>query len=289
MQISACGKRTFGLVIGRFVNPVETESVAILMNDLSTCPKCGFPLVRPVPAECGRCGVIISKYRQRQAQPREPAATPEAEETNAGGSLRELFFAIPGRQTPILLWSRAALLAALAGWGGRLVFAGLASNAAGESLLHQINLPFHEAGHVLFRPFGAFVTSLGGTLGQLLIPLICLLVLLFRSRDPFGAAVCLWWLGENFLDIAPYINDSRAGELPLLGGNFGNSSPYGFHDWEFILSETGLLRYDHLLAAASHHFGALLMVAATVWGGLILYRQFRPCQEHPRTNGTHEA
>lgn len=83
-----------------------------------------------------------------------------------------------------------------------------------------------------------------------------------QDPHPFGAAVCLWWLGENFLDIAPYFNDARAGELPLLGGNFGHSSPYGFHDWEFILTESGLLRYDHLLAAASHYFGALLMAGA---------------------------
>jgi hypothetical protein len=259
------------------------------MNDLPTCPKCGFPLTRPVAAECGRCGLIFDKYRQRQELLTEPVALSATEEAAAGGNLRELFFASSGRQNPLLFWSRAALLAALAVWGGRLVFAGIASNAAGESLLHLVNLPFHEAGHVLFRPFGTFVTSLGGTLGQLLIPLICLLVLLFRSRDPFGAAICLWWLGENFLDIAPYVNDTRAGELPLLGGNFGHSSPYGFHDWEFILTELGLLRYDHLLAAASHHFGALLMAGALLWGGSILYRQFKPCQEHPRINGTHEV
>ncbi len=102
-------------------------------------------------------------------------------------------------------------------WGGKLVFAGIDSNAAGESLLHLVNLPFHEAGHVIFRPFGRFMTSLGGTLGQLLIPLVCLAILLLKSRDPFGAAVCLWWFGENFLDIAPYLNDARAGVLPLLG------------------------------------------------------------------------
>jgi len=146
------------------------------------------------------------------------------------------------------------------------------SNAAGESSLHLVNLPFHEAGHVIFRPLGQFMASLGGTLGQLLMPLICFGVLLLKTRDPFGASVALWWFGENFLDIAPYINDAREGDLPLLGGNFGHSSPYGFHDWEYILNEAGLLHMDRALARLSHLTGSLVMLTALGWGGLLIYR-----------------
>jgi hypothetical protein len=69
--------------------------------------------------------------------------------------------------------------------------------------LHLVNLPFHEAGHVIFSPFGRFMQVLGGTLGQLLMPTICMAVLLLRTREAFGAAVALWWLGENFMDVAP--------------------------------------------------------------------------------------
>jgi len=122
---------------------------------------------------------------------------------------------------------------------------------------------------------GQFMTSLGGTLGQLLVPLICLCALLFKTRDTFGSAICLWWFGENFLDIAPYINDARAGALPLVGGNFGHSSLYGFHDWEYLLTETGLLRFDHLLAKAAHVFGSMVMTVAVVWAGYVLLLQYR--------------
>jgi len=158
-------------------------------------------------------------------------------------------------------------------WGLNLIGSSVASNAVGQSFLHMINLPFHEAGHVFFRPFGEFFTSLGGTLGQLLMPLIAMLVLLFKTRDPFGASVALWWFGENFLDIAPYIHDARAGVLPLVGGNFGHSSPYGFHDWEYLLTETGFLHLDHQLAQASHLIGSLIMLLALAWGALLVYRQ----------------
>ncbi|MGB5733236.1 MAG: zinc ribbon domain-containing protein, partial [Thiohalocapsa sp.] len=160
-------------------------------------------------------------------------------------------------------------------WGLGLIGSSVESNAVGKSFLHLINLPFHEAGHIFFRPFGAFIASLGGTLGQLLMPLIAMLVLLLKTRDPFGASVALWWFGQNFLDIAPYINDARAGQLPLLGGNFGHSSPYGFHDWEYLLTETGLLRLDHTLAQASHGLGSLIMLAALAWGAVLVYRQFK--------------
>jgi hypothetical protein len=99
--------------------------------------------------------------------------------------------------------------------------------------------------------------------------------LLLKTRDPYGAALGLWWLGENFLDIAPYINDARAGQLPLLGGNFGESSPYGFHDWEYLLTESGLLRHDHLLARLSHLTGTLLMVTALLCCIYLLIKQRR--------------
>ena len=156
-----------------------------------------------------------------------------------------------------------------------MISAGIDSNTAGESILHAANLPFHEAGHLIFRPFGVLVTSLGGSLGQLLMPGICMVVLLINTRDPFGASVALWWLGENFLDMAPYIDDARAGQLLLLGGNYGHSAPYGFHDWEFILTESGLLYYDHVLAIIAYVLGSAIMILSLTWGGFLLIRQYR--------------
>ncbi|RWX48462.1 hypothetical protein VU01_13301 [Candidatus Electrothrix marina] len=188
--------------------------------------------------------------------------------------LKNLFLYVPLDVSFLSLIGRIIILAVLLIWGWKLIFASIASNAAGKSFLHLANTPFHEAGHVFFRPFGSFLHSLGGTLGQLLMPLICTVVFLLQTRDTFAASVGLWWFGENFLDLAPYIGDARAGVLPLLGGNTGHASPYGFHDWEFLLTETGLLRYDQAIARLSHGIGSVIMLLAVAWGGYVLWKTY---------------
>jgi hypothetical protein len=187
---------------------------------------------------------------------------------------RELLLEEERRPDPARFWGRAALYALLFVWGWRFLLSSVAGNYVGTSFLHWVNLPFHEAGHVLFGPFGDLLRALGGTLGQLLVPAVCLATFLLRSRDPFGASVALWWLAENFMDIGPYIADARSGELLLLGGVTGQDVP-GYHDWENVLGDLNLLRYDQTFGALAYDLGRLLMLAAFVWGGWLLVRQRR--------------
>ena len=63
-------------------------------------------------------------------------------------------------------------------------------------ILHNVNLIFHEAGHIIFGIFGEFVGFLGGALGQLIVPLI-FVVAFFMKRQLFSSLVMLWWFGEN--------------------------------------------------------------------------------------------
>jgi len=57
--------------------------------------------------------------------------------------------------------------------------------------------------------------------------------------------------------------------------NVGESSPYGFHDWEYILNEIGWIRYDHTLAQMADKTGALIILASLAWGAYLLFKQFR--------------
>ena len=190
------------------------------------------------------------------------------------GRFKELLFYVDPEAGNFILIGHALVLLILFSWGMKFVFSSVGSNYSGESFLHLVNLPFHEAGHILFRVFGQFMATLGGSLTQLLVPLICLSAFLFKTRDTFGASVSLWWLGENLIDLAPYINDARDLNLVLLGGVTGKDVD-DFHDWEFILRKLGWLEYDHALAKISHMTGTLLMTCAVCWGGFLLFKQFR--------------
>lgn len=130
----------------------------------------------------------------------------------------------------------------------------------GASFLHTVSIPFHEAGHVLFSPFGDLIVTLGGSLAQVLVPAVCAAAFLTTSVDFFAAAVCVWWVGENLLDVAMYINDARALDLVLLGGRTGAEGEG--HDWEHILQSLGALHLDHRIAWTTHWIGAALMAAA---------------------------
>jgi hypothetical protein len=155
--------------------------------------------------------------------------------------------------------ARLLFLAVLGWWTIGFAVHPLNGEYVGASFLHLINLVFHEAGHVLFSPFGTFMTAFGGSLMQVLIPVICLISFVKRE-DVFAAAVCAWWAGQNLIVLGPYIADARALQLVLLGGHTG--AEVEGHDWEAILTSLGLLRYDRTLGYAAHWVGTLTMVSA---------------------------
>ena len=246
------------------------------------CPKCNF--IQPDGGtECIKCGIVFGKYASKRqhrnrnisvVMPPAPQTAEEAERAQIPALLKELFLNVKPEMNIFSFIGRVLLFLVILGWGLALIFTPMESNYSGESFMHNINLPFHEAGHIFFRFFGSFMAVLGGSLMQLLVPLICMLTLLLKTRDPFGASVCLWWTGESMIDLAPYINDARALKLILLGGVTGRDVD-DYHDWEFILRELGLLRSDHLIAKATHGIGAVLIACAAIWAGLLLYKQFR--------------
>ncbi len=251
------------------------------------CPKCGTEQ-QDSNIECLACGIIFEKYLE--IQEKRAAALAETEpsedesckfvvyEDNPARILeyaKNLFLYVKPEGNPLIVWTRVVFFLVIFIWALKFIFTPFQSSYAMESFWHIVNLPFHEAGHIIFKPFGRFIASLGGSLAQLLMPLICMAVFLVGTKDTFAASFSMWWLGENFMDLAPYINDAKALVMPLVGGNTGRTSPYGFHDWEFILKESGLINYYHGIACTSHGIGILLMIVSIIWGGYILYKQLR--------------
>jgi hypothetical protein len=82
----------------------------------------------------------------------------------------------------------------------------------------------------------------------------------------------LWWMGTQFIDLAPYAWDAFDPQHVLLSGRTGND---GGHDYIDMLGDLGLLKQARGVARAMHAFGLLVMLAAWAWGGFILWKQFQ--------------
>lgn len=140
------------------------------------------------------------------------------------------------------------------------------NNEVMNSFMHGPNLIFHEAGHVLFMIFWDFIGILWWSLGQCLMPLIVIFVFLFKEGNPFWASVWLWWLGQNFTDVALYISDAGARSLPLIGGMSEEA-----HDWGNLLTMMNLLEYDFTFGIIIHYAGMILMLLWLAWWWYINY------------------
>jgi len=160
-------------------------------------------------------------------------------------------------------WGKAVLVGGLAIWTVWFARTPLSPDV-NESFLHLPNLVFHEAGHIIFSPFGRFLTVLGGSLLQCLIPIIAA-VSFIRQEQPFSAAICGWWAGQNLVDLAPYIADARALQMVLLGGKTG--AEVEGHDWEYILTQLRVTHLDRGIGMTAFALGLIIMIGALAWAG----------------------
>ena len=238
----------------------------------TSCPKCQAQRLDEAE-ECIRCGIIFAKYRPIISKSAASSSSLSPTHSQWLATAKQWLIESDTTTESMTFYGRAAVFVAMIWWGWAFITTPLETNYTGESFLHLINLPFHEAGHVIFIPFGRFMTILGGTLGQILMPLICLGAFLVKTRDPFGASVALWWTAESMMDIAPYINDARALDLMLIGGVTGKETDG--HDWNNILTMIGLLEWDHQLAQLTYNIGIVLMLGSIVWGGIIILSHYR--------------
>ena len=115
----------------------------------------------------------------------------------------------------------------------------------------------HEAGHTFFGLFGIrFVTILGGSLFQILLPLAILAYCWFNRKN-IGMQFALCLVGYSWLDVAGYAADGGARQLPLIGG-LGKES----HDWYNLLSRMNALEHDITFALVFTTLGIIFYLWA---------------------------
>lgn len=214
-------------------------------------------------AQCPACGVVLAKVgqpvRRRRRGHRWVLRTADP----------------PGAWR---LW-RLPMAVVFALWGIHLIQMDHRDGEIAASFLHRPLLIFHEAGHLIFMPFGEWMAVFGGTLAQLLMPAIMAAALWMKNADRFGAALGVWLLGVSLLDIAPYVYDALHPQLMLLGGRTGED---GGHDWIYLLSSMGLLPRAQLLGAWVRGLGAAVVLGASVWAAWEAWQremESRPVEE----------
>jgi len=118
------------------------------------------------------------------------------------------------------------------------------------TFIDYVNLLIHEGGHGIFSIFGKFIYTLGGTIAQIIIP-VMFVIYYWKIKKRNMTQIFLVWLGENLINISIYAADARAHKLPLLGGN------RVYHDWTYILNQTNLIMYDYEVGIFFYSLGIL--------------------------------
>jgi hypothetical protein len=127
---------------------------------------------------------------------------------------------------------------------------------ANNSFLHNLILPIHETGHIVFMAFGEYMHAAGGSLFQILFPAIFVGYFLWK-KEKYAATIPLWFAGVSAIDVVSYIKDAPYGEMELIGGE---------HDWSYLLGETRWMHAANQIGDAVLHFGGLCIVAAVLLG-----------------------
>ncbi|ABM04088.1 conserved hypothetical protein [Psychromonas ingrahamii 37] len=246
------------------------------------CPNCHYQrneYDKPVHKDvCPACGIVYSKWSaQNSSASRMDNRDQEIEDKDTISvweSIKAQFLSVPYQVDRNTFYGRVLAFCVCFIWGWSFILGGIDWQSIGGSFLHNINLPFHEFGHLLFMPLGRFWSILGGSLFQILLPLLILLGFSLHQKDNFGASIMLWWCGQNFIDISPYIADAQVRALPLIL-NKGEQS----HDWGNLLTMTGNLQHTQAIANISFSIGCLLIFVSYIWSAYLLIQQKKVLQQ----------
>jgi hypothetical protein len=138
------------------------------------CPKCSRTQ-EDGNTTCCNCGIVFEKYylyhppevhdarEVNQHDQQNISANEIHQQVDIGLilTLKQRLFFINSNEDILSVSGRGLVLLAIMILSFKLISSTIVSNYVGEIFLHNINLPFHEAGHVIFRIFGSFVSSLG--------------------------------------------------------------------------------------------------------------------------------
>ena len=142
------------------------------------------------------------------------------------------------------------------------------------SFLDLVDLPIHETGHLIFRPFGEFLGIAGGSIFQVIFPAVFVGYFVWREQY-YSAAIVLFWVGQSIINVWVYAADAVTMQLVLTSGMTGSEG--GFHDWNYLLTHTGLIGSTKMVAGLIRTVGTIVIIFAGIFSVYYsLYPQTTP-------------
>ncbi len=141
------------------------------------------------------------------------------------------------------------------------------------SFLDNVDLPIHETGHLIFRVLGEFMGIAGGSLFQVIFPAVFVGYFIWQ-RSYHSAAIVLLWVGQSILNVWVYAADAVVMQLVLTSGFTGSEG--SFHDWNYLLTTTGLINSTKKVAGLIRFIGTVTIIIA---GASAIYFSFFPAED----------
>lgn len=142
-----------------------------------------------------------------------------------------------------------------------IYFVWMAYDPMQGSFLDNIDLPIHETGHLLFRILGEFMGIAGGSLFQVIFPAVFVGYFIWQ-KSYYSAAIILLWVGQSILNVWVYAADAVVMQLVLTSGFTGSEG--SFHDWNYLLTTTGLIQSTKTVAGIIRFIGTITIITASV-------------------------
>lgn len=130
------------------------------------------------------------------------------------------------------------------------------------SFLDNVDLAIHETGHLIFRLFGEFMMIAGGSLFQVIMPTLFVCYFVWQ-KSYYSAAIVGLWVGQSILNVWVYASDAVVMQLVLTSGFTGTEG--SFHDWNYLLTETGLLSSTKTVAKILRFSGTLTVIVSAAF------------------------
>ena len=158
--------------------------------------------------------------------------------------------------------------------GLSIYFLWIAYDPMQGSFLDNVDLPIHETGHLLFRVLGEFMMVAGGSLFQVIFPVVFVGYFVWQ-KSLYSAAIVLLWVGQSILNVWVYAADAVVMRLMLTSGFTGSEG--GFHDWNYLLTATHLINSTKAVAGVIRFAGTATIIAA---GVAAIYFSFSKTEEN---------